>query len=130
MQGKMRAVRIHPAGSGTTPFSPSNPASSSSLVLDQDVRVPQPGPGQVLVRVHAAALTRDELKWPESYREDFHIPGYDFSGVVDSVRGVAEFKPGDKVFAMVDTRRGSTWAEYVVVDAHELALKPKTLDLG
>ncbi|KAK7414220.1 hypothetical protein QQX98_006915 [Neonectria punicea] len=117
MQGKMRAVRIHPAGSGTTPFSPSNPAPSSSLVLDQDVRMPQPEPGQVLVRVHAAAVTRDELKWPESYREDFHILGYDFSGVVDSVRGVETFKPGDEVFAM-----------YVVVDAHELALKPKTLD--
>ncbi|KPM43430.1 hypothetical protein AK830_g3112 [Neonectria ditissima] len=123
----MQAIRIHPAASSITPFSASNPAPPSSLVLDQDVEIPQPKPGQALVRVHAATVTRGELTWPESYRKDFHIPGYDVYGVVESVEGLSEFKPGDEVFAMVHTRRGSTWAEYAVVDAHELALKPKNL---
>lgn len=121
----MKAIRIHPADSNI-PWSASNPAPPSALVLD-DIQTPQPKPGQVLVRVHAATVTRDELTWPESYREEHHILGYDFSGVVESVGGEADFKPGDEVFAMVNIHEGSTWAEYVVADTRHLAKKPKSL---
>ncbi|KAH7153256.1 hypothetical protein EDB81DRAFT_451425 [Dactylonectria macrodidyma] len=121
----MKAIRIHPSGSNV-PWSASHPAPSTALVLDH-VPIPQPNPGQVLVRVHAATVTRDELTWPESYRKEHHIPGYDFSGVVESVSGDAEFKPGDEVFAMVQIHRGSTWAEFAIADVGELASKPKSL---
>ncbi|KAH7133184.1 hypothetical protein B0J13DRAFT_626200 [Dactylonectria estremocensis] len=120
----MKAIRIHP--SDNVPWSASNPAPSTALVLDH-VPIPQPNPSQVLVRVHAATVTRDELTWPESYHKEHHIPGYDFSGVVESVGGDAEFNPGDEVFAMVQIHRGSTWAEFAVAEAGELALKPKSL---
>jgi NADPH:quinone reductase-like Zn-dependent oxidoreductase len=43
----MRALRLYPQG----------------LALEEVAR-PEPGPGEVLVRVHAAAITRDELTWP------------------------------------------------------------------
>ena len=47
----MRAVRLHEAG------------EPAQLRLDR-VPAPSPGPGEALVRVHAAAITRDELDWP------------------------------------------------------------------
>ena len=43
----MRALRLYPQG----------------LVLEEIAR-PEPGPSEVLVRVQAAAITRDELTWP------------------------------------------------------------------
>src|SRR5437773_12406532 len=51
IQATMRAVRLHP------------PGDVAHLRLDE-VEVPSPGPGEVLVRVHAAAITRGELEWP------------------------------------------------------------------
>lgn len=124
---KMQAVRIHPSTS-STPFSPGNPAPPAALVLDHDVSIPSPEPGYILVRVHAATVTRDELTWPESYVRDFHIPGADFAGVVTAVHqsDATAFAPGDEVFAF-DLHRGSTWAEYTTVAVQNLALKPKTL---
>ena len=47
----MRAIRLH------------GPGGPKDLLLDE-VDVPGVGAGEVLVRVHAAALTRDELDWP------------------------------------------------------------------
>jgi NADPH:quinone reductase-like Zn-dependent oxidoreductase len=47
----MRAIRVHP------------PGGIEGLRLEE-VAAPQPCPGQVLVRVHAAAITRGELEWP------------------------------------------------------------------
>jgi NADPH2:quinone reductase len=73
-------------------------------------------------------VTRDELTWPESYTEEFHIPGYDFAGVVADVHesDASAFQPGDEVFAF-DIEKGSAWAEYTTVAVENLALKPKTL---
>ncbi|KAH7250770.1 hypothetical protein FSOLCH5_000062 [Fusarium solani] len=122
----MRAVRIQ-SSKGQEPYSASNPAPSSALVLERDVPVPDLKPGQVLVRVHATTVTRDELTWPESYHHELRIPGYDFSGVVEKVYEEGRFKPGDEVYAMVSTKRGSTWAEYAMAEEDELALKPKNL---
>ncbi|KAF7551271.1 hypothetical protein G7Z17_g5127 [Cylindrodendrum hubeiense] len=121
----MKAIRIKPADSNA-PWSASNPAPPSALVLE-DTPIPQPKPGEALVRVHAATVTRDELTWPESYRKEQHILGYDLSGVVESVEGDADFKPGDEVFAMVEIHRGSTWAEFAIASTQHLALKPKSL---
>ncbi|RMJ17786.1 hypothetical protein CDV36_002493 [Fusarium kuroshium] len=122
----MRAVRIQ-SSEGQEPYSAANPAPSSALVLEKDVPVPELKPGQVLVRVHATTVTRDELTWPESYHHELRIPGYDFSGVVERVHEEGRFKIGDEVYAMVSTKRGSTWAEYAMAEEDELALKPKNL---
>ncbi len=124
----MNAVRIHPAPQGASPYSASNPAPPSALVLEH-VGVPVLEPGHVLVRVHAATVTRDELTWPESYTHESRIPGYDFAGVVAKVHedDDSRFKPGDQVFAMNDIHNGASWAEFTVVKAGHLALKPETL---
>jgi NADPH:quinone reductase-like Zn-dependent oxidoreductase len=99
-------------------------------VLDvRDVPVPEPGEGQVLVRVRAAGINPGEAKiregalhelWPATFPSG---QGSDFAGVVertgDGVTGVA---PGAEVIGWVDTR--SSQAEYVVADAANLAAKP------
>jgi len=124
----MNAVRIHPAPQASSPYSAGNPAPPSALVLEH-VSVPALEPGHVLVRVHAATVTRDELTWPESYTHESRIPGYDFAGVVAKVHGDddSKFKPGDQVFAMNDIHNGASWAEYTAVKTNHLALKPVSL---
>jgi len=102
-------------------------------VLDvRDVPVPEPGPGQVLVRVKAAGINPGEAKirdgslherWPAAFPSG---QGSDFAGVVDKLGpGVTTAAPGDEVIGWVDTR--SSQAEYVVADAANLARKPAGL---
>ena len=48
-------------------------------IVNQQIPAPVPGPGEVLVEVHAVGLTAGELAWPESWPA---IPGHEISGVV------------------------------------------------
>ena len=83
----------------------------------EEIETPSPGPGEVLVRVHAAAITRDELEWPVDRLPA--IPSYELSGVVvDS---------GDEVYALTPFDRDGVAAEYAVVPADVLAPKPARL---
>lgn len=94
-----------------------------------DVPVPDPGAGQVLVRVRAAGINPGEAKiregllhamWPATFPSG---QGSDLAGVVDRVGpGVTTAAAGDEVIGWVDTR--SAQAEYAVVDADNLASKP------
>ena len=80
----------------------------------EEIETPSPGPGEALVRVHAAAITRDELEWPVDRLPA--IPSYELSGVVvDS---------GDEVYALTPFDRDGVAAEYAVVPADVLAPKP------
>jgi NADPH:quinone reductase-like Zn-dependent oxidoreductase len=110
----MRAIRLH------------GPGGPKDLLLDE-VDVPGVGAGEVLVRVHAAALTRDELDWPTDRLPA--IPSYELSGVVETVApDVAGFGPGDEVYGMTPFDRDGVAAEFAVVPAGVLAPKPQTLD--
>jgi NADPH:quinone reductase-like Zn-dependent oxidoreductase len=83
----------------------------------EEIETPSPGPGEVLVRVHAAAITRDELDWPVDRLPA--IPSYELSGVVvDS---------GEEVYALTPFDRDGVAAEYAVVPADVLAAKPSRL---
>jgi NADPH:quinone reductase-like Zn-dependent oxidoreductase len=92
-----------------------------SLVYEE-VETPRPGPGEALVRVHAAAITRDELDWPAERLPA--IPSYELSGVVVAGDGVS---PGDEVYALADFERDGAAAEYAVVPSDLLAPKPQSL---
>jgi len=88
--------------------------------------VPEPGPGEALVRVHAAAITRDGLTWPVDRLPA--IPSYELSGVVVEVApDVDEVVSGDEVFALTPFDRDGAAAEYAAVPADTLAPKPQTL---
>lgn len=96
---------------------------------------PHPGSGEILVRVGAAAVIANELKWDETYQtpagdpRPFPIPGHDFSGVVAEVgAGVTAFATGDAIYALIAFDRDGAEAEYVIALPGELAPKPLTLD--
>jgi NADPH:quinone reductase-like Zn-dependent oxidoreductase len=82
----------------------------------EEIEVPEPGPGEVLCRVHAAAITRNELTWPTDRLPA--IPSYELSGLVDG---------GDEVVALTPFDRDGVAAEYAVVPTAVLAPKPSEL---
>jgi NADPH:quinone reductase-like Zn-dependent oxidoreductase len=88
-----------------------------------EVEPPQPRPGQVLVRVHAAAITRDELEWPADRLPA--IPSYELSGVV--AEDADGFSPGEEVFALTPFDRDGVAADYALVPVEVLAPRPRSL---
>jgi NADPH:quinone reductase-like Zn-dependent oxidoreductase len=109
----MKAVRIHP------------PGGIGGITFD-DVATPEPGRGQFLVRVHAAAITRDELSWPADRLPA--IPSYELSAtVVRGGAGAVGFEPGQAVWAMTGFDRDGVAAAYAAVPADELGPKPQSL---
>lgn len=101
----------------------------------EDAPLPHPGPGEVLVRVHAAGINPVDWKIRQGeLKEQLHylfplILGWDVSGVVESVgTGTTRLKVGDEVFSRPDIARDGAYAEYIVMRESEVALKPKSLD--
>ena len=95
------------------------PTGSDGLAL-REIDVPAPGPGEALVRVFAAALTRGELEWPVDRLPA--TPSYELSGVVEALgSGVERLAAGDEVFALTPFDRDGVAAEYAVVPADVLA---------
>jgi NADPH:quinone reductase-like Zn-dependent oxidoreductase len=92
----------------------------------EEIEMPSPGPGNAIVQVHAAALTRDELDWPADRLPA--TPSYELSGVVSAVGpDVTSFAAGDEVYAMTSFGRDGVAAEYALVGASELVPKPPAL---
>lgn len=108
----------------------------------REVDKPQAGPGEVLVRVHAASVHPDVWHvvngWPfvlrlmgsGLLRPKYRIPGTDLAGIVESVgRDVTRFAPGDEVFgethAAFQWRNGGSFAEFAAVPQDTLAHKPR-----
>src|SRR4029453_5408318 len=88
---------------------------------------PTPGPGGALIRVVAAAITRDELTWPLDRLPA--LPSYEISGTVAALGpGANGLAIDDEVFALTPFDRDGGAAEYAVVPSAVVASKPKTLD--
>src|SRR5512133_83092 len=110
----MRAVRLH------------DPSGIDALVVDE-VQTPRPAPGEALVRVRAAAITRGELEWPTDRLPA--IVSYELSGVVEEfARDItSDLTVGDEVFGLTGFDRDGVAADYAVVPAAYLAPKPSGL---
>ncbi|GAA1738815.1 NADP-dependent oxidoreductase [Isoptericola hypogeus] len=89
-----------------------------------EVEVPQPGAGEVRVRVHAASVNGFDLSVAKGMLQgmmEHRFPvvlGKDFAGVVDEVgEGVEDYAVGDRVFGVVtkDFLGDGSFGEYVVV---------------
>jgi NADPH:quinone reductase-like Zn-dependent oxidoreductase len=92
----------------------------------EDADRPRPGPAEALVRVHAAAITRDELNWPVDRLPA--TPSHELSGVVEEVGpDVVGVAAGDAVFALTRFDRDGVAADYTSVPADLLVPKPRTL---
>jgi NADPH:quinone reductase-like Zn-dependent oxidoreductase len=110
----MRAIRLHA------------PGDPGRLVAER-LPTPRPGAGEALVRVHAAAITRDELDWPADRLPA--IPSYELSGVVAALGPDADgVTVGAAVYALSPFDRDGAAADYTLVPAALLAPKPRTLD--
>jgi NADPH:quinone reductase-like Zn-dependent oxidoreductase len=110
----MQAVRFHEYG-------------SPDVLRVETAPRPEPGEGEVLVRVHSAGVNPIDWKYRAGYLQGFaplelpHIPGFDLAGAVAEVgAGVSDFSTGDEVFG----RGSGTYAEYAVAPVTTLAPKP------
>ena len=83
----------------------------------EEIPQPEPRADEVLVRVHAASITRDELTWPTDRLPA--IPSYELSGVVEST--------GEEVFALTPFDRDGVAAEWASVPRSVLAPTPAGL---
>ncbi len=115
----MKAVRIHEYG-------------GPEVLRYEDVPRPEPGPGEVLVRVHAAGVNPIDWKVRQGCIPDYSLPltlGWDLSGVVEAAgSGAAAFKVGDEVYGAPDRSHIGSYAEYVAVPESQIAPKPESLD--
>lgn len=93
-----------------------------------DVPDPEPGEGEIRVRVEAAGINRADLlqrqgHYPAPPDAPQDIPGLEYAGVVDAVgRHVRMWSPGDRVMGLTG---GGACAEYVVVPADEAMAVPE-----
>lgn len=114
----MRAVRMHGYG------------SSEVMRLDE-TPMPEPGAGEVRIRIHAAGVNPIDWKTragrlQKNYPVTLpYTPGRDMSGIIDAIgSGVTRWSIGDQVIAMSS---GGGFAEYAVVAEQEVAPKPVKL---
>jgi NADPH:quinone reductase-like Zn-dependent oxidoreductase len=107
----------------------------SEGLAHEEAPIPEPGTGDVLVRVHAASFTPTELTWPSTWVDRLGhdrrpvIPGHEVSGTVEALGwGTTGFAVGEAVYGLTDWYRDGSLAEFVAVEARNLAPKPASLD--
>jgi NADPH:quinone reductase-like Zn-dependent oxidoreductase len=115
----VRAARIHSFG-------------PPDVVVVEDVPMPLPGPGEVLVRVMAAGVAAWDAIIREGKSKVSPQPpltlGSDLSGVVEQVGpGVSDFAPTDEVYGVTNPQFCGAQAEFAVAMAGMIARKPQSL---
>jgi NADPH:quinone reductase-like Zn-dependent oxidoreductase len=96
---------------------------------------PQAAINDVVVRVHAAGFVKTELEWPSTWADRLGrdrtptIPGHELAGVVAALGyGTTGLSVGQRVFGLADWYRDGTLAEYVAMEARNLAALPDDVD--
>ena len=117
----MRAVRAHRRG------------GAEQLTFER-APIPVPADDEVLIAVHAAAITYDELSWDESWTRAGVdrtpiIPSHEVSGTVAAVgAAVTDLSVGQDVYGLIEFDRDGAAADYVTAPANEIAAKPASID--
>ena len=100
-----------------------------------DVDYPGTAENDVIVEVHAAGFTPGELDWPATWRDRGgrdrtpSVPGHEMAGVVVELGyGTTGLTVGQRVYGLTDWARNGTLAEYVAVEARNLAPLPASVD--
>lgn len=98
----------------------------------EDRPLPEPGAGEIRVRIKASSLNFPDLLMTEGkYQLKPELPfvlGMEFSGIVDAVgEGVTDLAPGD---AVVGGNRVGAFSEYAVVPASALRRKPEAISFA
>ena len=96
---------------------------------------PQAAINDVVVQVHASGFVPTELAWPSTWTDRLDrdrtpsIPGHELAGVVTALGyGTTGLSVGQRVFGLTDWHRDGTLAEYVAVEARNLAPLPGDVD--
>jgi len=118
----VKAVRIHSYG-------------ASDLLIYEEAPMPVTGENDVLIRVQAASVNPVDAAIRAGYMSSY-IPltfpatlGCDVAGTVEALgSAVTNLKIGDAVYTRTDLFRLGGYAEYVIVTAAEVALKPASID--
>jgi len=107
-----------------------NGKGNADALFINEVPMPQPKPGDAIVKIKAFGLNRMDLLQREGHYpvppQASKILGVEFSGVIDKAaeRGQVDFKVGDEVFGLA---YGGAYAEYIAVSTHMLIHKPAEL---
>jgi NADPH:quinone reductase-like Zn-dependent oxidoreductase len=119
----MRAIVVTEEAAGT---------AGMALVERHD---PEPVINDVTVQVHASGFVSTELTWPSTWSDRLNrdrtpsIPGHELAGVVTALGyGTTGLSVGQRVFGLTDWYRDGTLAEYVAVEARNLAPLPGDVD--
>lgn len=117
----MKAVRIHQRG------------EADALIMEE-APYPHLAENDVMVRVHAAGFTFTELQWPSTWSDRAGrdrtptIPGHEVSGEVAELGpGTTGLTVGQRVFGLTDWARDGALAEFVAVEARNLAPLPASI---
>jgi NADPH:quinone reductase-like Zn-dependent oxidoreductase len=120
----MKAVRIHTFG-------------GPEVLQLEEVALPAPGPGEVLVKVRAAGVNPVDRVIRAGYLQQmmpYNLPlvlGLDFAGVVQTVgEGVNGVTVNDDVFGNAPFDRCGAYAQFIAVPATSVAKKPRSLDFN
>jgi NADPH:quinone reductase-like Zn-dependent oxidoreductase len=96
---------------------------------------PTPAINDVVVRVHASGYVSTELDWPSTWTDRTgrdrtpSIPGHELAGVVTALGyGTTGLSVGQRVLGLADWHRDGTLAEYVAIEARNLAPLPPDVD--
>jgi NADPH:quinone reductase-like Zn-dependent oxidoreductase len=113
-----------------------NATGGPETLVYSDAPEPHAGDGEVLVRVHATAITPTEFDWVPTWKTPAGAPrpfpiilSHEFSGVVEAVgSSVTDIVVGDAVYGLNDWFRNGAQAELCVALATELGPKPHSVD--
>ena len=103
------------------------------------MELPEPSPAinDVLVQVYAASITGDELSWPSTWVDRAgadrtpSVPGHELAGIVTAIGyGTTGLSVGQRVFGLQDWYRNGSLAEYVTIEARNLAPLPDDIDFN
>ena len=96
---------------------------------------PRAALNDVVVRIHASGFVGTELEWPSTWADRAGrdrtptIPGHELAGVVTALGyGTTGLSVGQRVFGLADWHRDGTLAEYVAIEARNLAPLPGDVD--
>ena len=111
-----------------------NNAKQGPLLIASALPQPQPGEGELLIRVRATGVTPTELLWyPTTHTKQGGartraVPGHEFSGIIAAVgKGADGFNVGDEIYGMSDWFADGATAEFCLTQPQNIALKPKSL---
>ena len=92
---------------------------------------PRPAINDVMVEIHASGFVPTELQWPSTWTDRAgrdrapSIPGHELAGVVAALGyGTTGLSVGQRVFGLADWHRDGTLAEYVAIEARNVAPLP------